>query len=189
MKIINTHIPEVKIIEPPLFGDSRGFFFELYQQKNFNEHITLTKPFVQDNISRSQKGVLRGLHYQYQQSQGKLVTVLRGAVFDVAVDIRQGSPTFGKWVGVELSEENHRQLWIPEGFAHGFYVLSDVADFYYKCNDYYNPSFERSIRWDDPSLAITWPLQGQPQLSTKDAKALCLTDCMKTELPNYEVVA
>ncbi len=185
MNIISTGIPEVKIIEPTVFGDDRGFFLEVYQQQRFAAALPGIRPFVQDNLSRSQKGVLRGLHYQCQQPQGKLVTVLRGCVFDVAVDIRQGSPTFGQWVGVELSETNHRQLWVPEGFAHGFYVLSDVADFYYKCTDYYNPQFERSLRWDDTTLAIDWPLQGSPILSNKDAAAIQLNHCMPTDLPNY----
>jgi dTDP-4-dehydrorhamnose 3,5-epimerase len=189
MKIINTTIPEVKIIEPKVFGDTRGFFFELYQQNNFSNKINGIKPFVQDNLSRSQKGVLRGLHYQYRQPQGKLVTVLRGCVFDVVVDIRVGSPSFGQWVGIELSEDNHRQLWVPEGFAHGFYVLSDVADFYYKCTDYYNPSFERSVRWNDADLAIQWPLQSSPILSSKDAEGLPLADFQNSELPRYSELA
>jgi dTDP-4-dehydrorhamnose 3,5-epimerase len=185
MKIMSTFIPEVKIIEPKVFGDDRGFFLELYQQENLSSKINGIKPFVQDNLSRSQKGVLRGLHYQYQQPQGKLVTVLRGAVFDVAVDIRQGSPTFGLWVGAELSEDNHRQMWIPEGFAHGFYVLSEVADFYYKCTNYYNPAFERSLQWNDTDLAIEWPLSAEPILSAKDTSAWSLKQCKNSELPLY----
>lgn len=189
MKEIATHIPEVKILEPKVFGDDRGFFLELYQQENFSNKIKGIKPFVQDNLSRSQKGVLRGLHYQYQQPQAKLVTVLRGAVFDVAVDIRQGSPTFGQWVGVVLSEENHRQLWVPEGFAHGFYVLSEVADFYYKCTDYYHPQSERSVYWGDANLAIEWPLEGDPLLSAKDSQAPRLADCLSDELPRYSELA
>lgn len=184
MKIIDTTIPDVKIIEPTIFGDDRGFFFELFQQKRFNEQVDASSHFVQDNLSRSQQGVLRGLHYQCEQAQGKLVSVLRGCVFDVAVDIRPGSATFGRWVGVELSAENHRQLWIPAGFAHGFYVLSDIADFYYKCTNYYNPLYERSLMWNDPTLAIEWPLlQDEPRLSDKDKKGLYLKDIKTTDLP------
>lgn len=183
MKIIPTHIPEVKIIEPTVFSDERGFFVELYQKNRFSNEIKDMRPFVQDNLSHSHKGVLRGLHYQSQQPQGKLVTVLRGAVFDVAVDIRPGSSTFGLWVGVELSEDNHRQLWVPEGFAHGFYVMSEVADFYYKCTNYYNPAFERSLQWNDADLAIEWPLSGEPIVSVKDAAGLSLVQCKKSELP------
>lgn len=185
MNIITTAIPDIKIIEPKVFGDDRGFFFELYQKERFSSKINGMKPFVQDNLSRSQKGVLRGLHYQYPQPQAKLVTVLRGSVFDVVVDIRQGSPTFGLWVGVVLSEDNHRQLWVPEGFAHGFYVMSEVADFYYKCTDYYNSEFERSICWDDEDLAIEWPLENNPILSSKDRQGLRLAACQGAELPHY----
>lgn len=182
MKIIPAHIPEVKIIEPTVFSDERGFFFELYQQNNFSNNINEMTTFVQDNVSHSQKGVLRGLHYQSQQPQGKLVTALRGRIFDVAVDLRLGSPTFAAWVGVELSAENHRQLWIPEGFAHGFYVLSDTADVYYKCTNYYNPTFERSLHWNDADLAIEWPLSGEPIVSAKDAAGWSLAQCKNSEL-------
>ena len=172
MKATPTAIPEVLIIEPKVFGDARGFFYESFNGKAFDEAVGRHVEFVQDNHSRSAKGVLRGLHYQIQQPQGKLVRVVRGAVFDVAVDIRKSSPTFGKWVGVELSEDNHRQLWVPEGFAHGFLVLSETAEFLYKTTDYYAPAHERGIRWDDATLAIGWPDSGvQPQLSTKDALA------------------
>ena len=170
MKAMPTAIPEVLIIEPKVFGDARGFFYESFNGKAFDEAVGRHVEFVQDNHSRSAKGVLRGLHYQIQQPQGKLVRVVRGAVFDVAVDIRKSSPTFGKWVGVELSEDNHRQLWVPEGFAHGFLVLSDSADFLYKTTDYYAPPFERCIRWDDAQLAINWPKTGgEFKLSAKDA--------------------
>ncbi|MCD9477024.1 dTDP-4-dehydrorhamnose 3,5-epimerase [Photobacterium phosphoreum] len=169
MKVIETEIPDVKIIEPDVFGDERGFFMETWNQNTFEELVT-GKPtqFVQDNHSKSKKGILRGLHYQTENTQGKLVRMVSGEVFDVAVDIRKDSPTFGKWVGVYLSAENKRQLWIPEGFAHGFYVTSDEAEFVYKCTDYYNPSAEHSILWSDPEIAIDWPLQGEPLLSAKD---------------------
>ncbi|QHE78135.1 dTDP-4-dehydrorhamnose 3,5-epimerase [Hydrogenophaga sp. PBL-H3] len=168
MKVTPTTIPDVLIIEPKVFGDERGFFFESFNQKAFNEATGLDVNFVQDNHSRSAKGVLRGLHYQVQQPQGKLVRVVRGAVFDVAVDIRQGSPTFGKWVGAELTEGNHRQLWIPTGFAHGFLVLSESADFLYKTTNYYAPQHERCIAWDDTDIGIEWPVGTQPMLSVKD---------------------
>ena len=169
MKATPTAIPDVLIIEPKVFGDARGFFFESFNQKAFNAATGQDNHFVQDNHSRSGRGVLRGLHYQVQQPQGKLVRVVRGAVFDVAVDIRQGSPSFGRWVGVELTEDNHRQLWVPAGLAHGFLVLSESADFLYKTTDYYAPEFERCIAWDDATLAIEWPLNGMvPQLSAKD---------------------
>ncbi|KAF1046221.1 dTDP-4-dehydrorhamnose 3,5-epimerase [Xylophilus sp.] len=169
MKIVPTAIPEVVIVEPKVFGDARGFFFESFNQKAFDEATGTSYQFVQDNHSRSARGVLRGLHYQIQQPQGKLVRVARGAVFDVAVDIRRSSPTFGRWVGVELSEDNQRQLWVPPGFAHGFLVLSDSADFLYKTTDYYAPQFERSIAWNDPTLAVRWPDAGVPPvLSGKD---------------------
>ena len=175
MKVTPTAIPEVLIIEPKVFGDARGFFYESFNQKAFNEATGLALNFVQDNHSRSAKGVLRGLHYQIQQPQGKLVRVVRGAVFDVAVDIRKASPTFGKWVGVELSEENHKQLWIPTGFAHGFLVTSESADFLYKTTDYYAPQFERSIAWNDHTLAIQWPDIGiPPSLSAKDQAGMLL---------------
>ena len=173
MKAIPTTIPDVLIIEPRVFGDSRGFFFESFNQKNFSQATGLGVNFVQDNHSRSVKGVLRGLHYQIRQPQGKLVRVVRGAVFDVAVDIRKSSPTFGRWVGVELTEDNYRQVWVPPGFAHGFYVLSESADFLYKTTDYYIPDFERSIVWNDPEIAISWPVEAgaQPIISAKDAIA------------------
>ncbi|EHZ6873851.1 dTDP-4-dehydrorhamnose 3,5-epimerase [Providencia rettgeri] len=170
MKIIDTDIPDVKIIEPQIFGDERGFFMETWNQKKFEELVT-GKPttFVQDNHSKSKKGILRGLHYQIENTQGKLVRVISGEVFDVAVDIRKSSLTFGKWVGVYLSEENKRQLWIPKGFAHGFYVTSDKAEFVYKCTDFYNPSSEVSIIWNDKDLNIEWPIDnGNLILSQKD---------------------
>lgn len=169
MKATPTAIPEVLVIEPKVFGDARGFFYESFNGKAFDEAVGRHVEFVQDNHSRSAKGVLRGLHYQIQQPQGKLVRVVRGAVFDVAVDIRKSSPTFGKWVGVELSEDNHRQLWVPEGFAHGFLVLSDTAEFLYKTTDYYAPAHERCIVWNDTALNIQWPdIEMAPKLSAKD---------------------
>jgi dTDP-4-dehydrorhamnose 3,5-epimerase len=168
MNVTPTAIPEVLIIEPQVFGDSRGFFFESFNQHAFNKATGLSVQFVQDNHSRSAQGVLRGLHYQIQQPQGKLVRVVRGAVFDVAVDIRKSSPTFGRWVGVELTEDNHRQLWVPPGFAHGFVVLSESADCLYKATDYYAPEFERSIAWNDPAIGIRWPIDAEPQCSAKD---------------------
>lgn len=169
MKVTPTAIPDVLVIEPKVFGDARGFFYESFNGKAFDEAVGRHVEFVQDNHSRSVKGVLRGLHYQIQQPQGKLVRVVRGAVFDVAVDIRKSSPTFGQWVGVALTEENHKQMWVPEGFAHGFLVVSDSADFLYKTTDYYAPVHERCIRWDDPGLGIRWPDLGvQPTLSAKD---------------------
>lgn len=170
MKATPTSIPDVLVIEPKVFGDARGFFFESFNQKAFDEVIGQHVDFVQDNHSRSAKGVLRGLHYQVQQPQGKLVRVVSGTVFDVAVDIRRSSPTFGRWVGVELSESNHRQLWVPAGFAHGFLVLSETADFLYKTTDFYAPTHERCIRWDDASIGIDWPDIGvAPTVSVKDA--------------------
>lgn len=175
MKVIPTAIPDVLILEPRVFGDVRGFFYESFNQNAFTQATGLDVRFVQDNHSRSSKDVLRGLHYQIQQPQGKLVRVVRGAVFDVAVDIRQSSPTFGQWVGSELSENNHHQLWIPAGFAHGFLVLSESADFLYKTTDYYAPEFERCIAWNDPNIDIQWPLQNQPQLSAKDQAGLSLS--------------
>jgi dTDP-4-dehydrorhamnose 3,5-epimerase len=169
MKTTTTAIPGVLIIEPKVFGDARGFFFESFNQQAFNDATGTDHQFVQDNHSRSAKGVLRGLHYQVTQPQGKLVRVVRGAVFDVAVDIRPDSPAFGRWVGVELTEDNHKQMWVPPGLAHGFLVLSDSADFLYKTTDYYAPEFERCIAWDDPAVGIEWPLEGlQPKLSAKD---------------------
>ncbi|HAS3612325.1 TPA: dTDP-4-dehydrorhamnose 3,5-epimerase [Vibrio cholerae] len=177
MKVIETDIPDVKIIEPTVFGDERGFFMETWNQKRFEELVT-GKPtlFVQDNHSKSKKGILRGLHYQTENTQGKLVRVVSGEVFDVAVDIRKDSPTFGKWVGVYLSAENKRQLWVPEGFAHGFYVTSDEAEFVYKCTDFYNPKAEHSIRWDDDTIGIKWPITETPLLSEKDSVGKLLKD-------------
>lgn len=168
MNVIQTAIPGVVIIEPKVFGDDRGFFYESYNQRSFEE-LTGTAPvFVQDNHSRSARGVLRGLHYQIQQTQGKLVRVTAGEVFDVCVDLRRSSPTFGQSVSVILSAENHRQFWVPPGFAHGFLVTSDSAEFLYKTTDYYAPQYERSLLWNDPALGIDWPLQQEPLLSVKD---------------------
>jgi dTDP-4-dehydrorhamnose 3,5-epimerase len=174
MKATPTSIPDVLIIEPKVFGDNRGFFFESFNQEAFNNAVGQDVRFVQDNHSRSAKGVLRGLHYQIQQPQGKLVRVVRGAVFDVAVDLRKSSSTFGQWVGVELSEDNNRQLWVPAGFAHGFVVLSENAEFLYKTTDYYAPEFERSVMWNDPDIGVNWPVDYEPHLSGKDQKALSL---------------
>lgn len=168
MQIIRTAIPDVLIIEPKVFGDERGFFFESFNQRRFTELTGVSTPFVQDNHSRSAKNVLRGLHYQIQQPQGKLVRVTAGEVFDVCVDLRKNSPTFGQSVSVVLSGATHRQLWVPPGFAHGFLVTSDFAEFLYKTTDYYAPEFERSLLWNDPALAIDWPLAGAPLLSVKD---------------------
>lgn len=177
MNATPTAIPGVMVIEPKVFGDARGFFFESFNQKAFNEATGTNENFVQDNHSRSAKGVLRGLHYQLLQPQGKLVRVVRGAVFDVAVDIRKSSPTFGQWVGVELSEDNHKQLWVPAGCAHGFLVLSETADFLYKTTDYYAPAHERCIAWNDPDVGIAWPDIGTaPALSVKDSKGTRLPD-------------
>ncbi len=169
MNFLETRIPDVKILEPKVFGDERGFFMETFRSNDFKAHCA-DREFVQENHSRSNQGILRGLHYQIQQPQGKLVRVIKGNVFDVAVDLRQSSSTFGQWVGVELSEENKRQLWVPEGFAHGFYVMSETAEFVYRCTDYYAPEHERSLRWNDEKLAIEWPLVngGSPALSAKD---------------------
>lgn len=174
MNIIPTAIPDVLIIEPKVFGDARGFFFESFNQRAFHQATGLELNFVQDNHSRSARGVLRGLHYQLKQAQGKLVRVVRGSVFDVAVDVRRSSPTFGKWVGVELSEGNQRQMWVPAGFAHGFLVTSESADFLYKTTDYYAPEHERCIAWNDPAIGIEWPLDAPPQLSAKDQTGLLL---------------
>lgn len=169
MEIQHTKISDVLLIEPRVFGDHRGFFFESFNQKTFEDKVHGSLAFVQDNHSRSKQGILRGLHYQIQQAQGKLVRVVSGKVFDVAVDIRKSSPTFGQWVGVILSAEEKNQLWIPPGFAHGFLVLSDIAEVLYKTTDYYAPEYERSIQWNDPDLAIDWPLHGMtPVLSDKD---------------------
>lgn len=167
MQVIGTKIPDVKIINPKVFGDQRGFFLETFEQKRYQEKLEINLTFVQDNHSRSQKNVLRGLHFQKQNPQGKLVRVVRGEVFDVAVDIRKDSLTYGKWVGVLLSEENKSQLWIPPGLAHGFLVLSDIADFEYKCTNYYDPNSEGCLLWNDPTVNITWPIS-TPILSEKD---------------------
>ncbi|MGL4318321.1 MAG: dTDP-4-dehydrorhamnose 3,5-epimerase [Pseudomonas sp.] len=176
MNVIQTALPEVLILEPKIFGDERGFFYESFNARAFAEATGLQREFVQDNHSRSQRGVLRGLHYQIEQAQGKLVRVTSGEVLDVAVDIRRSSANFGKSVAVRLSAENKRQLWVPEGFAHGFVVLSEFAEFLYKTTDYYAPAFERCIRWDDPELAIDWQLDTPPQLSAKDQAGLALRD-------------
>ena len=174
MKIINTTISDVLIIEPDVFRDDRGYFFESFNQAKFEEAVGQKINFVQDNHSASKKNVLRGLHYQIDQSQGKLVRVVSGEVFDVAVDIRKSSPTFGQWVGEILSAKNKRQLWVPEGFAHGFLTLSETADFLYKTTNYYAPQFERCIAWDDPILKIDWPIQSEPNLSYKDSQGLSI---------------
>jgi dTDP-4-dehydrorhamnose 3,5-epimerase len=181
MKVTPTAIADVLLIEPRVFGDARGFFYESFNQQAFDAATGTQFSFVQDNHSRSSRGVLRGLHYQLApKAQGKLVRVVRGAVFDVAVDIRRSSPTFGRWVGVELSEDNQRQLWIPPGFAHGFLTLSESADFLYKTTDYYSPAHERCIVWDDPAIGVQWPEIGlAPQLSPKDQQGMAL---MQTEL-------
>ncbi|MCC0176044.1 dTDP-4-dehydrorhamnose 3,5-epimerase [Waterburya agarophytonicola K14] len=174
MDVIQTTIPDVLIIEPKVFGDERGFFMESFNEKTFREKTGVTSPFVQDNHSRSAKNVLRGLHYQIKQAQGKLVRVVSGEVYDVAVDIRKSSPTFGQWTGCLLSETNKKQFWVPPGFAHGFVVLSDTADFLYKTTDYYAPEYERSILWNDPGLNIDWKIEGEPVLSAKDQAGLPL---------------
>ncbi len=180
MQAVRLSIPDVILFTPKVFGDERGFFFESFNQQKFEEISGVKRQFVQDNHSKSQKGVLRGLHYQLPpKAQAKLVRVVQGEVFDVAVDIRKSSPTFGQWVGEILSAENKRQMWIPEGFAHGFVTLSETAEFLYKTTDYYAPEFERSISWDDPSIGIDWPLADQPSLSVKDqnAQALTVAEC------------
>ncbi|SMG01319.1 dTDP-4-dehydrorhamnose 3,5-epimerase [Burkholderia singularis] len=171
-----TALPEVKLIEPDVFGDARGYFFESFNARTFTEHVEAGVEFVQDNHSRSAKGVLRGLHYQIRHAQGKLMRVVEGEVFDVAVDIRRGSPNFGKWTGVVLSSENRRQLWVPPGFAHGFLVLSESAQFLYKTTDYWFPEHERSILWNDPDLAIDWPISGEPIVAAKDAAGVRLSE-------------
>lgn len=176
MLIIDTKIADVKIIQPKVYGDERGFFLETFEIKRYQEALNIDLDFVQDNHSRSAKGVLRGLHFQTQNPQGKLVRCVRGEVFDVAVDIRPDSSTFGQWEGIILSEENKTQFWIPPGLAHGFVVLSEVADFEYKCTDYYNPSFEGCLIWNDPEVGIKWPLQDNPILSAKDIMGKSLQD-------------
>lgn len=175
MNVIKTKIKDCVIIEPKIFGDNRGFFLETFQSERYAKLAQITLPFVQDNHSRSSKGVLRGLHFQQTKPQGKLVRVVRGQVYDVAVDIRQDSPTYGQWEAVILSEENKTQFWVPPGFAHGFVVLSETADFEYKCTDYYDPSDESSLLWNDPDLNIPWPIKN-PRLSEKDANASLLSD-------------
>jgi dTDP-4-dehydrorhamnose 3,5-epimerase len=174
VKVVRTAIPDVLALEPRVFGDERGFFLEPYNRRTFREATGLDVEFVQDNHSRSRRGVLRGLHYQVRQPQGKLVRVLSGRIFDVAVDLRRSSPSFGKWVGLEIDADSMRMLWIPPGFAHGFLVLSESADVFYKATDYYAPQHERTLRWDDPQLAIAWPLAGEPTLSDKDRRGSLL---------------
>jgi dTDP-4-dehydrorhamnose 3,5-epimerase len=176
IQVTATALPEVKIIEPKVFGDVRGFFFESFNAREFDEHVEAGVEFVQDNHSRSAKGVLRGLHYQIRHAQGKLVRVVSGEVYDVAVDIRRSSPNFGKWVGVRLSAENQRQMWVPPGFAHGFVVVSESADFLYKTTDYWFAEHERSIAWNDPQIGIDWPIEGEPQVAAKDAAGKRLVD-------------
>ncbi len=177
MNVIKTKLEGALILEPKVFGDHRGFFMESWNERVFQEATGITARFVQDNHSRSGKNVLRGLHYQIQQPQGKLVRVTQGRVFDVVVDLRRSSTTFGEWVGVELSGENHRQFWVAEGFAHGFVVLSESADFLYKATDYYAPQYERSLLWNDPQVGIEWPLEGAPLLAAKDKEGKTLTEC------------
>ena len=186
MKVIQTEVPGVLIVEPKVFGDARGFFFENYSQERYAA-AGIPEQFVQDNVSLSQRGVLRGLHLQWPNPQGKLVSVLRGEVYDVAVDVRVGSPSFGQWVGVTLSCENRRQFWVPPGFAHGFQVVSDEALFAYKCTDYYHPEFEASIAWDDPELGIRWPV-ANPSLSAKDRAGVRLRDLPEERRPRIEAL-
>ncbi|MBG8920769.1 dTDP-4-dehydrorhamnose 3,5-epimerase [Neisseria meningitidis] len=175
MNIIDTRIPDVKLLEPKVFGDERGFFMETFRDEWFRQNVA-ERTFVQENHSKSTQGVLRDLHYQTENTQGKLVRVVSGEVFDVAVDMRRDSPTFGHWVGEVLSADNKRQLWVPEGFAHGFYVLSDEAEFVYKCTDYYNPNAEHSLIWNDATVGIDWPLLGEPSLSAKDLAGKMLAE-------------
>lgn len=176
MKVIDTKIADVKIIQPKVFGDERGFFLETFEKKRYQEMLNIDYDFVQDNHSRSSHGVLRGLHFQTKHAQGKLVRVVRGEVFDVAVDIRKDSPTYGQWQGVILSEDNKQQFWIPPGLAHGFLVLSDVADFEYKCTDFYTPGYEDCLIWNDPTVDIKWPIKSKPLLSNKDSEGKYLID-------------
>jgi len=171
-----TALPEVKLIEPKVFGDARGFFLESFNEREFVEKVGVEARFVQDNHSRSAKGVLRGMHYQIEHAQGKLVRVVAGEVFDVVVDMRKRSPNFGKWMGLHLSAENHRQLWVPAGFAHGFLVLSETADFLYKTTDYWYPEHERCLRWNDPRVGIQWPIEGEPVLAEKDKAGKSLSE-------------
>ena len=182
--VSETRLPGVVVVEPEVFGDDRGFFFESFNSHEFQKQVDPRVSFVQDNHSRSVRGVLRGLHYQIRQPQGKLIRVVQGAIYDVAVDIRKGSPTFGHWCGVELSAENRKQLWVPPDFAHGFLVVSEFAEVLYKATDHYAPEFDRGISWDDPDIGIDWPETGyRPNLSQKDQMAVRLTDA---ELPNYK---
>ncbi len=176
MQAISTAIPDLLILEPKVFGDDRGFFYESFNGRAFEQATGLKREFVQDNHSKSAKNVLRGLHYQIKNPQGKLVRVVQGEVFDVAVDLRKSSKTFGQWAGVHLSAENKRQFWVPEGFAHGFVVLSETAEFLYKTTDYYAPEYERSLLWNDPALGISWPFEGDPKLAAKDAGAKLLAE-------------
>lgn len=178
MKVIDTHISDVKLLEPQVFGDERGFFMETFRDEWFRQHVA-EHVFVQENHSKSTIGVLRGLHYQTENTQGKLVRVIFGAVFDVVVDMRESSSTFGQWVGEILSAENKRQLWVPEGFAHGFYVMTDQAEFVYKCTDYYNPKAEHSLIWNDETVGIQWPLDGEPNLSAKDLEGKAFSQAVK----------
>lgn len=184
MKFIETSLPGCVIIEPQVFGDSRGFFYESYNESKYRD-AGIDRRFVQSNVSRSARGVLRGLHYQWPHPQGKLVSVLEGEVYDVAVDIRRGSPTFGQWTGVMLTAENHRHFWIPEGFAHGFCVVSDYATFSYQCTDLYNAQADGGVRWNDPAIGIDWPVT-DPLLSDKDSKAPLLADVADGRLPEYK---
>lgn len=183
MQVTATTIPEVLVVAPKVFGDERGFFFESFNQRVWREKTGLERAFVQDNHSRSCRGVLRGLHYQIRRPQGKLVRVVAGEVFDVAVDLRRGSKTFGRWVGEILSGDNKKQLWVPEGFGHGFVVLSETADFLYRTTDYYAPEHERCIIWNDPDIGIDWPLAGEPVLSAKDAAACSFAEAEVYEEP------
>jgi len=175
MKITRTAIPDILLLEPPVFEDARGFFLESWNARDFGKAVGRDVPFVQDNHSRSLGGVLRGLHYQIKQPQGKLIRVIKGRVFDVAVDVRKSSPTFGRWVGTDLSEDNHRQVWIPPGFAHGFLTMSESADIAYKMTDYYAPEHERCLIWNDSKVGIAWPLNGEPMLAVKDKAGLPLS--------------
>ncbi|PCE29024.1 dTDP-4-dehydrorhamnose 3,5-epimerase [Burkholderia ubonensis] len=176
IQVTATALPEVKIIEPKVFGDARGYFYESFNAREFAEQVAPGVEFVQDNHSRSERGVLRGLHYQIRHAQGKLVRVIQGEVFDVAVDIRKRSPTFGKWVGLHLSADNHRQLWVPAGFAHGFLTLTASCEFLYKTTDFWYPEYERCLQWNDPDVGITWPLDTPPVLAVKDAAGVRLVD-------------
>lgn len=185
MNILETKLPGVLVFEPKVFGDARGYFLEIFSEQRYQE-VGLKGHFVQDNISQSRRGILRGLHFQHPKGQGKLVQVLAGAVYDVAVDIRSDAPQFGQWFGVELTAEKHNQIYIPPGFAHGFYVLSDTALFNYKCTDYYSPSTEGGVAWNDPDLGVDWPLQGDPIVSDKDGQLGRLAEIPKEQLPKME---